>query len=293
MDTTANPANCPIAPVLGPVHISVLAENTAAGRGLLAEHGLSFWIEAGQQHILFDVGQTDVFARNARILGIDLSRTNAIVLSHGHYDHTGGLSKAMQLAPHTRVFLHPDALNPKFSRRNDGVCHDVGMPVLTKSDIRRRCADLILTDQPTQITDGVFVTGTIPRTNGFEDVGGPFYRDSGCTQPDPLLDDQALYFRCAKGIVVVLGCAHAGVINTLNYIRTLTGNAPIHAILGGMHLLSASEERLAATVDALQEHENVVLAPAHCTGTQQTMLLWYRYPGRCRKCQVGSRFVFE
>lgn len=278
---------------MSPVRVTVLVENTASGRGLLGEHGLSFWIEYGDKHILFDTGQTDVLVRNARVLGIDLSRADAIVLSHGHYDHTGGLAKAMQIAPRARVFLHPDALRPKFSRHADGTVHEVGLPQLTEEQVRLRSAGLVFTSTPTEIVDGLFVTGRIPRANNFEDTGGELFRDATCSELDPLNDDQAVYFRCTKGLVVLLGCAHAGVVNTINHIRAINDNRALHAVIGGMHLCNASEARLTATLDELQSHEDLVVAPAHCTGTRQKMLLWYRFPRRCRECVVGSQFAFE
>ena len=278
---------------MSPVRITVLVENTASGRGLLGEHGLSFWIDYAGRHILFDTGQIDVFARNAKVLGVDLSRADAIVLSHGHYDHTGGLAKAIQIAPHARVFLHPDALKPKFTRHADGSVHNIGLSHLTEEEIRRRSGGLVFTTRPTEIIDGLFATGPIPRVNDFEDSGGAFFRDATCIEPDPLNDDQAIYFRCAKGMVVLLGCAHAGVINTMERVAALSGRHPLHAVIGGMHLCNASEARLAATLDAMQLREDMLLAPAHCTGTRQKMLLWQRFPRRCRECIVGSQFLFE
>ena len=275
------------------VRVTVLVENTASGRGILGEHGLSYWIEYGETRVLLDTGQTDVFARNARVLGIDLSRADAIVLSHGHYDHTGGLGKAMEIAPRAKVMLHPDALKAKFSRHADGSCHEVGMRASMEEEIRRRSGGLVFTPYRTEIAEGLFVTGRIPRANNFEDTGGEFFRDAACNEADPLNDDQAIYFRCAQGIVVLLGCAHAGVINTLEHIRALSDGWPIHAVVGGMHLCNATEARLVATLDALQSHEDMLIAPAHCTGARQKMLLWYRFPRRFRECNVGSQFVFE
>jgi 7,8-dihydropterin-6-yl-methyl-4-(beta-D-ribofuranosyl)aminobenzene 5'-phosphate synthase len=283
----------PLPEVARPVRITVLVENTAAHRGLLAEHGLSFWIKAGANHILFDTGQTDVFVRNARALGIDLTQASAIVLSHGHYDHTGGLASALQLAPRATVFLHPDALKPRFSRHADGTHHDVGLPNLSEHDIRRRGAGLVLTERPTHVGGNVFVTGAIPRLNDFEDVGGDFFLDAQCVRPDPLADDQALYFRCAKGIVVVLGCAHAGVVNTLRYVQSLAGECPVHMVIGGMHLLHASERRLNETLQFFRQNQQMIVAPGHCTGFRQTMAIWSHLADRCRTLNVGSEFVLE
>jgi hypothetical protein len=114
-----------------------------------------------------------------------------------------------------------------------------------------------------------------------------------CSRPDPLVDDQAMFFETRDGIVVLLGCAHSGVVNTLQYVDHLTGRKPIHAVLGGMHLIGASAERLARTIEALRNWDIRLLAPAHCTGMAATAALWNAFPGRCTTCHAGSRFEFE
>ena len=114
-----------------------------------------------------------------------------------------------------------------------------------------------------------------------------------CTQPDPLADDQALYVKSARGLVVLLGCAHAGVVNTLEYVARLTGRKRIHAVLGGMHLLRASGKRIEATGDALERFKVRVIAPGHCTGATALAYLWNRFPSRVKECTTGSRFLFQ
>ena len=135
------------------------------------------------------------------------------------------------------------------------------------------------------------MTGEIPRRNAFEDTGGPFYLDRACTEPDPLLDDQALYIETSAGLVVVLGCAHAGVVNTLDYIAELTGRQQVYAVLGGMHLVRASAERLEATVEALKRYGVQKIGTAHCTGMRAATYLWSRLPDQCFECSVGSVFA--
>lgn len=147
---------------------------------------------------------------------------------------------------------------------------------------------LIHTADSREIAGGIWVTGSVPRETGFEDVGGRFYLDPELRHPDPLPDDQAVFFPTAAGTVVVLGCAHAGVVNTLRHVQRLTGGAPVRAVLGGMHLLQASETRLAATLDALAEFRIPLLVPGHCTGLPATVRLWQSAPGRCAGLSVGN-----
>jgi 7,8-dihydropterin-6-yl-methyl-4-(beta-D-ribofuranosyl)aminobenzene 5'-phosphate synthase len=272
--------------------ITILVENTASGADLGAEHGLSFWIDMNGQRILFDTAQTDLTVRNAASLGINLAAADAIVLSHGHYDHTGGLAAVLPLCPHARVFIHPQAFEAKFSRHTDGSVHDVGMPAESAEALRRHAGPVTQTERPAEIIRGLFATGAVPRANDFEDTGGDFFLDAACMRPDPLVDDQAMYFPSRKGIVVLLGCAHAGVVNTLDHIAHLTGGDPIHAVLGGMHLHAANDRRLAATTDALRRHRIDLLAPAHCTGADPTALLRGCFPQAFAECHAGSRFVF-
>jgi len=266
--------------------ITVLVENTADGRGLLAEHGLSFWIELGDKRVLFDTGQGNVLNGNARQLGIRLELGDAVVLSHGHYDHTGGLSDALRSTWRTTVYAHPAAFEAKFARNPDGTARDVGMPFLDEQKVREK-AELVWVEGPTEICEGLHLTGSIPRTTDFEDTGGAFFKDRSCMQPDDLVDDQAAFLETAAGTVVILGCAHAGVINTLRYVQTLTDTRPIHTVMGGMHLRNASAERMDKTVAELRHLDVQRLLPCHCTGFASMARLWNEFPGRFAACPVG------
>lgn len=267
--------------------ITVLVDNTAGGRELLAEHGLSFWIELGSRRVLFDTGQGHVLSGNARRLGIRLELADAVVLSHGHYDHTGGLGNVLQSARQTRVYAHPAAFAPKYARSSDGTVREIGLPLLDEQTVRQK-AELVWTEGPTEIFEGLHLTGPVPRVTDFENTGGPFFIDKACAQPDDLVDDQAAFLETPVGTAVILGCAHAGIVNTLRYVQTLTDNRPIHTVMGGMHLLSASKDRMDQTMAELRRLDVQRLLPCHCTGPAAVARLWSEFPGRCIACPVGT-----
>jgi 7,8-dihydropterin-6-yl-methyl-4-(beta-D-ribofuranosyl)aminobenzene 5'-phosphate synthase len=275
------------------LEVVVLAENTVRRADLLGEHGLAFWINADGRKLLFDTGQGKVLRGNARQVGIPLGGIEAVALSHGHYDHTGGLHVVFERARRAKVYLHPAGLQKKYARQDKPPHRSIGIPSPDERAVRHRARKVIWTTQPSEIVPGVHVTGEIPRITDFEDVGGPFYLDRTCTQPDPLADDQALYIESADGVVVLLGCAHAGLVNTLEYVSRITGRKRIRAVVGGMHLLRASRRRIQATGDALERFKVRLIAPGHCTGAAAVACLWSRFPSRVKECATGSRFVFQ
>jgi 7,8-dihydropterin-6-yl-methyl-4-(beta-D-ribofuranosyl)aminobenzene 5'-phosphate synthase len=275
------------------VTITVLVENTVNERGLLAEHGLAFFIQTESARILFDTGQSDLILQNAQKLEVPLAELDAIVLSHGHYDHTSGLGAVLKLAPQAKVFHHPAALAPKFVQTGIGTSRSIGITPPNLNALRERASRIVETRTRTEVVEGIFVTGQIPRKTAFEDTGGKFFCEEACVQPDPLLDDQALYFETGSGLVVLLGCAHAGVVNTIDYIQQVTGGKPIHAMIGGLHLLSAQPERLQQTLDAFKRWNPQYIAPGHCTGMAAAAQLWSAFPGRCSSCSVGTKVTFQ
>ena len=275
------------------ITLTLLCENTARGAGILGEHGLAYWLETGTQRVLFDTGQGLALLNNAAELKIDLARADAIVLSHGHYDHVGGLEAALAVARRATLYLHPRAVEHKFTGATRAAARRVSLPFVETQEFLHDERSVVATAEPVEVVPGIWTTGEIPRTNDFEDTGGPFFLDPALTQADPLLDDQSLFFNTRDGLVVVLGCAHAGVINTLEHIRRLSGDKPIHTLLGGMHLENASPRRMDATMTALRRYDIRRFGPAHCTGWLAVARFQQEFPGRCFQCAAGTRLSWE
>ena len=270
------------------IFITILIDDISS-ENLQSEHGLSLWINYGEKRILFDTGQSNLLLKNAEILDIDLANTDAIVISHGHYDHTGCLSAALDIVPKAKVYLHPAATEPKFSRKVSGAT-SIGMSDSAKNAIQGR--HVIWTATPAHLFPGIAITGQVPRTNDFEDVGGAFFVDVNCRKPDGLLDDQTLFIESAKGLIVVLGCAHSGVVNTLDYISKLTGDKNIYAVIGGMHLLNANQVRIANTIDTFKKYDIQKIIPLHCTGLKAMEVLKHALGNKCLFLGAGGQINF-
>ena len=269
--------------------ITFLVNNTASD-GLECEHGLSLWIEFNGKYILFDTGQTDIVKKNAGQLGVNLANTDAVILSHGHYDHTGGIPSVFGVAPKATLYLHPEAMGPKFSRKSSKT-RMIGMSKSAKEVVQTLVDNekVVWTEQPTEAFHGLFITGPIPRETIFEDTGGDFYLDESCIKPDELTDDQTVYFRTEKGLAVLLGCAHSGVINTLDHIIKLTGENRIFSVIGGMHLKNASVARIEKTIIALRKYNIQKFIPLHCTGQGAIEKMKHEFGDRVLPNAAGAK----
>ena len=247
----------------------ILVDNDAHEPGLESEHGLALWIEAGAQRVLFDCGATDMIVRNAARLGVPLETTTALVLSHGHFDHTGGLAAVDGiLPPGTLIFAHAGVMCERFSRRADGTVHAIGMPAASRAVLERRRAHVRWVTGPQAVAARIWVTGPIPRRTDFEDTGGSFWLDAACTRPDPIEDDMALWTVEEERLDVFFGCAHAGVVNAIQAIHGTTGKRPIRDLVGGLHLRDALDVRLLSTRGFLRSVGVENMCACHCTGGQ-------------------------
>lgn len=273
--------------------ITILVENSTHQPGLQAEHGWSVWIEWGEQSFLFDTGQSELWLKNARLLNVPLPRLKGVILSHGHYDHTGGLAALGSLAPESPIYVHADAFASKYSVAPNTAPRYIGLPQPSRDWLQQEGQRVKRVEAPLELAPRLWLSGPIPRQTAYEDVGGPFYLDPKGEKPDPLVDDMALGLMTREGLVVLLGCAHAGVVNTLAHFHALLGRPPIHAVLGGMHLLQASVARLQATMEALEQYNVQRLGAGHCTGFAAAVALSVRFPGRCFVPHAGTRLKFS
>jgi len=273
------------------LHITTLSENTAgmnkntAGLvNFLAEWGLSILVETDEVNVLLDTGQSISAAYNADILGIDLSRIDRIVLSHGHFDHTGGLRQVLRkMRKRVEIIAHPDIWAAKYSRRQ-GKDRYIGIPFL-RQELEGLGASFNLTTKPVKITDNIMTTGEIPMVTDYEEIDPDLVvKEDAGWQPDKLLDDRALIINTEPGLIVILGCAHRGIINTLYYAQQLTGIKRVHAVLGGCHLFGASQERVRSTIAALKELGVQKIGVSHCTGLPAAAIMAQEF---------GDKFFFN
>jgi 7,8-dihydropterin-6-yl-methyl-4-(beta-D-ribofuranosyl)aminobenzene 5'-phosphate synthase len=274
------------------LRITLLVDHESSRPDLETEHGLSFLLEVGGKAILFDAGASEAAFRNAERLGLPWRRISRIVLSHGHRDHSGGLAAFLNALPDAHVYLHPRAMSPKFSLQPDKPPRSLSMPQEIHALLQARMDQLHWATAPMRLAPGIGLTGPILRRHPEEAVSGPFYLDPEGHEADPLEDDQALWIATDQGLAVLLGCAHAGVANTLDHIRAITGNKSILAVVGGLHLSAAPESRIQATLQALRAAGVRRVTPLHCTGIAGASAIREAYGESGHPLRAGESLEF-
>jgi Metal-dependent hydrolases of the beta-lactamase superfamily II len=240
-----------------------LVDNTPSP-GYKAEHGISFFLESHCLRLLFDTGQSgDVLLENARTANIDFGWLGMIVLSHGHYDHAGGLMKALRRSGIIKLLAIEEAFDRKV-KIEDGKVKDIGIPFTVK-ELWHHC-DPMLKREPFMICDTIWTTGEIPRVTPFEKPDDRLLVEhKGALMVDPIRDDQSLVVETADGLMLICGCCHSGIVNTLEHVKTTFGRYPV-TIVGGLHMEKADDERIARTIEAFRVAGVRKIVPGHCSG---------------------------
>ena len=272
--------------------ITVLADNYVAAPSVLGEHRLSLLIEADGRRILFDTGQGKGLAGNANALGADLSKIDAVVISHGHFDHTGGLAELLRNCSPNTIYLHPAALQPKYAKSDNLPHRFIGIPEPSREALNALHNRIVWTESVAEIIPGVCCTGEIPRLPANSPRESGFFLDRDCQEPDPLADDQAVYIETTNGFVVIAGCAHAGVGNTLDRVARLTGQDEFFGLVGGLHLWRSTRQELEANGDAIGKRKFQIIAPCHCTGLGAHSYLRTRFHSLVQEVGAGTRLHF-
>ena len=254
------------------LRVTTLIENTSAQGGILGEFALSMLIEADEISLLFDCGRGFSTVYNATALKIDLSRIDKIVLSHSHNDHTGGLYPLFQyLQKKTEIIAHPDIWKGKYYKPPGKPIRFAGVPY-KKEFLESLGASFVLTDRPVKISENIMTTGEIPMNTDFENIDDRLFVNEGNHWvPDHTPDDQALIIKTYYGLVIISGCAHRGIINTIQHAKNITGLEEVYAIIGGIHLIDRPVQIIKRTVNALNKLNIRKIGVSHCTGMEATM----------------------
>ena len=282
--------------MLDRLKITVIAEDSVAyDSALLGQHGISLLLEASsgtvRQNILVDVAQNpDALLANFKALDISAACIDMIVLTHCHYDHTQGLARILAAIgkDSVPVVAHPGLFRLNFVQtpflRHVGV-----MPEDMQSQIEKAGGTLFLTSDPLALLPGLVTTGEVERTNDFEEPGIDLYTiEDGVVRPDSMPDDLSLVANIqGRGLVVITGCCHAGIVNVLDAARRLTGVEKIVGVLGGLHLVGAAEDRIDKTVAGIGKADPEWVYAGHCTGFRAQVALYNAFKERFSPLRSG------
>lgn len=232
--------------------------NTFIDMYYLAEPGVSYYIEDGNDKILFDVGYSSVIIENAKKMNIDLNEVNKVIISHGHDDHTGGLKYFFEEKRNVELIAHPDCFNYK----EDSTGLYIGSP-LDKDELTKYC-DLNLSRKPVQVSENIIYLGEIPTIHEFEPRYsiGKTIKDREKLE-DTINDDSAIVYKSEKGLFIITGCSHSGICNIIEYAKKVCNDTRIYGVIGGFHLFNV-DERLDRTINYLKDNNIELLYPCHC-----------------------------
>lgn len=256
-----------------------MVENTVYEKDLLAEHGLSLYIEFNNKNYLFDSGQGLVLEHNAEQLDIDLTELDALILSHGHYDHTGGVQRLLELNEDLDIYAHPDFKIERFSKKRQRL-----VPVSYQGP---EIKNLHKIKSDREIAKNLFLTGEIKAAKDY--LNNKYQQKvKGKLGVDKFNDDISLFVQSEQGLVIILGCSHKGIINIVEEIIKKSGENKIDKIIGGMHLKNADDEKLQNIANYFQTININSIYPLHCSGKKASYFLKERLGDKIKFAGVGD-----
>jgi 7,8-dihydropterin-6-yl-methyl-4-(beta-D-ribofuranosyl)aminobenzene 5'-phosphate synthase len=262
------------------IRLTTLVENTASWAGFRSEHGFSVFVETDNGAFLFDTGATDCLIHNAKFLDIDLARVEKVVLSHGHYDHAGGLPYLLKYTKPV-VYAHPEIFRERYAQIGTDLRY---IGIEKRDSYEKKGVTFILRDEPVEIIKGVHTTGFEEMTTDFEEVDKNFvYKVGDAYEKDDVPDDMSLVLHTGKGLFVIFGCAHRGIINIIRQTEKQFGKK-VFGFIGGTHLGPANDIQRERTMEALREMDMEIMGPSHCTGLLMTARLY---------CEFNNKVVFN
>ncbi len=274
------------------IEILLLVEDTAHRLSLRGEHGISMLIKTDKVKILFDAGQSSLFLSNANLLNEDLSDLEHVVLSHGHYDHGGGLAALADLTGGFTLYTHPLALETKFSDNREK-SRRISLP-LSASELEKKGISICCNRDSVKLPGGFLLTGEIPRNLLSDEHPTGFTLDPhGQKQKDRVKDSQALVLPTSQGLIILTGCAHAGILNTIAAARKVSSEEKIRALIGGFHLLASTDDEIEHTGEILKSMDLGLIGPCHCTGLRAQAHLLKTLAPKVRIITTGDRLSFD
>lgn len=268
-----------------------LMENKTDHPGIVAEHGLSVYIEAHDKKLLFDAGATELFARNAETMKVDLKAVDCAVISHGHYDHTGGIPQFCSMNLKAPVYVHRNAFRKSYGYE-DGILERETCGIRWSAEEFGEIEDRILwTDGPAEIADDIMITGTVPVGEGFAPTEKfSYYSEEGELVDDDMSHEQCLVIREPEGLYIFSGCSHRGVLNALQAGRDMFPGEQVAALIAGMHLYSASAADRKRVVEEIAGEGLGRVMPVHCTGLRAICDLKAKLGEHCTAATAGDVF---